>query len=219
MNSTATPNRDPVCGMAVDPSTAKYSYSHEGTTWYFCADHCRQQFIAHPAQYLGKKESGMNHAPRRRVSWSRETLIWLSVLAAVVILVIIARGITRKAVSAQPATTAIGTAAGRDQAIDAGQGGVISEATFERKKSSDQELSFTVSLNTHTVDLLSFNPARQVRMKIGDTEIAPQTAVGLGERSTHHQNYRLTFPAVGSGPAFVVIRDVAGVDRDLPFSL
>lgn len=219
MNSTVTPNRDPVCGMAVDPSTAKYSYSHEGTTWYFCADHCRQQFIAHPEHYLGRKEPNANAVTRRKVSWSREVLVWLSVLAAVVILVMIARGITRKAVSAQPATTAIGTAAGRDQATDAGQGGVISQATFERNDSSAAELTFTVTLDTHTVDLSAFNPASQVRLQQGTTEAAPQTAVGSGERSAHHQNYRLTFPAVGSGPAVVIIRDVAGVDRDLPFSL
>ncbi|HEX4893085.1 MAG TPA: YHS domain-containing protein, partial [Hyphomicrobiaceae bacterium] len=29
--------KDPVCGMTVDPATAKHSHTHEGTTYYFCS--------------------------------------------------------------------------------------------------------------------------------------------------------------------------------------
>ena len=29
--------RDPVCGMAVDPATAKHTAEHAGTTYFFCS--------------------------------------------------------------------------------------------------------------------------------------------------------------------------------------
>jgi YHS domain-containing protein len=44
---------DPVCGMEVDPSTAEWSYEHEGTTYYFCSKGCMDDFIEDPASYLG----------------------------------------------------------------------------------------------------------------------------------------------------------------------
>ena len=36
---------DPICGMTVDPRTAAGSYTHEGTTYYFCSKGCLQKFI------------------------------------------------------------------------------------------------------------------------------------------------------------------------------
>jgi YHS domain-containing protein len=42
---------DPVCGMAVDPATAK-SAEHEGTTYRFCSPGCRKTFTKDPATYL-----------------------------------------------------------------------------------------------------------------------------------------------------------------------
>jgi Cu+-exporting ATPase len=44
--------KDPVCGMTVDPATAKHRHVHDGETYYFCAARCREKFIANPAQYL-----------------------------------------------------------------------------------------------------------------------------------------------------------------------
>ncbi|HVA41273.1 MAG TPA: heavy metal-binding domain-containing protein, partial [Candidatus Binataceae bacterium] len=43
---------DPVCGMKVDPATARHSHVHEGATYYFCCDGCRTKFAAAPAKYL-----------------------------------------------------------------------------------------------------------------------------------------------------------------------
>ncbi|MBK6893620.1 MAG: cadmium-translocating P-type ATPase [Flavobacteriales bacterium] len=48
--------KDPVCGMDVDPTTAKYSSEHEGTTYYFCSEGCRKKFEAEPAKYLAAKK-------------------------------------------------------------------------------------------------------------------------------------------------------------------
>jgi uncharacterized membrane protein YraQ (UPF0718 family)/YHS domain-containing protein len=41
---------DPVCGMAVDKSKARH-LEHEGTTYFFCSDHCKASFEADPAKY------------------------------------------------------------------------------------------------------------------------------------------------------------------------
>jgi Cu+-exporting ATPase len=43
---------DPVCGMKVDPHTAKHRHTHEGRPYYFCAARCREKFIADPGKYL-----------------------------------------------------------------------------------------------------------------------------------------------------------------------
>jgi YHS domain-containing protein/uncharacterized membrane protein YraQ (UPF0718 family) len=42
---------DPVCGMSADPATAP-SHIHEGHTYYFCCDGCRDSFAAEPERYL-----------------------------------------------------------------------------------------------------------------------------------------------------------------------
>src|ERR1700730_16933254 len=44
---------DPVCGMDVDPATARHRAEHDGRTYYFCSAGCRAKFAADPAKYLG----------------------------------------------------------------------------------------------------------------------------------------------------------------------
>jgi Cu+-exporting ATPase len=44
--------KDPVCGMSVDPATAKHRAEHAGATYYFCSAGCRGKFVAEPAKYL-----------------------------------------------------------------------------------------------------------------------------------------------------------------------
>lgn len=41
---------DPVCGMDVEPKTAKTSV-HDGRTYYFCSTNCREKFEAAPNSY------------------------------------------------------------------------------------------------------------------------------------------------------------------------
>jgi len=43
---------DPVCGMTVDPATAKYHAEHDGATYHFCSARCQSKFIAEPNKYL-----------------------------------------------------------------------------------------------------------------------------------------------------------------------
>jgi Cu+-exporting ATPase len=45
--------KDPVCGMSVDPATARGgSFEHAGSTHYFCSAGCREKFAADPQKYL-----------------------------------------------------------------------------------------------------------------------------------------------------------------------
>jgi Cu+-exporting ATPase len=47
---------DPVCGMTVEPTTARGgSASYEGKAYYFCCPSCREKFQAEPKSYLGKE--------------------------------------------------------------------------------------------------------------------------------------------------------------------
>lgn len=43
--------RDPVCGMDVDPKTAKHTSQIEGKTFYFCSPGCKKSFDADPHRY------------------------------------------------------------------------------------------------------------------------------------------------------------------------
>ena len=44
--------KDPVCGMTVDVTTAKYKTTHMGKTFYFCAPGCQKAFEANPHKYM-----------------------------------------------------------------------------------------------------------------------------------------------------------------------
>jgi Cu+-exporting ATPase len=46
---------DPVCGMTVDPHTAKHRADFRGHTYYFCSAGCKTKFTADPQKYLGER--------------------------------------------------------------------------------------------------------------------------------------------------------------------
>ena len=46
--------RDPVCGMSVDPATAKEKVAYMGTDYYFCSAGCRAAFEKDPARYAAQ---------------------------------------------------------------------------------------------------------------------------------------------------------------------
>jgi len=60
-NASRRLEKDPVCGMSVDPHAAKHTAEHGGHTYYFCSAGCRTKFLADPARYLEGK--GMPAAP------------------------------------------------------------------------------------------------------------------------------------------------------------
>ena len=47
---------DPVCGMTVDPHTARHRAEYRRRTYYFCSAGCRTKFAADPPKYLGERE-------------------------------------------------------------------------------------------------------------------------------------------------------------------
>ncbi len=55
--------KDPVCGMTVDPHTAKHRHTHEGHPYYFCSARCREKFIAEPANYLSPASTPAKAVP------------------------------------------------------------------------------------------------------------------------------------------------------------
>jgi Cu+-exporting ATPase len=52
LSKPATVVKDPVCGMSVNPSTAKHRLEHAGKPYYFCCGHCAEKFKADPEKYL-----------------------------------------------------------------------------------------------------------------------------------------------------------------------
>jgi len=46
---------DPVCGMTVDPHTAKHRAEYHGHPYYFCSAGCRTKFVNEPPKYLGER--------------------------------------------------------------------------------------------------------------------------------------------------------------------
>jgi YHS domain-containing protein len=51
------PDEDPVCGMKVDPDTARaqgLTFTHDGREYAFCAKGCMLDFQENPERYLGE---------------------------------------------------------------------------------------------------------------------------------------------------------------------
>jgi Cu+-exporting ATPase len=49
--------KDPVCGMTVDPHTAKHRAEYHGRTYYFCSARCRERFEAEPEKFLSPEQA------------------------------------------------------------------------------------------------------------------------------------------------------------------
>jgi Cu+-exporting ATPase len=58
--------RDPVCGMSVDPAKARARSSHAGTDYFFCCQGCADKFRAAPEKYLAASPAHA-HAPSTMV--------------------------------------------------------------------------------------------------------------------------------------------------------
>ncbi len=44
--------RDPVCGMTVDPEKTQYVLEHEGSKYYFCREGCMKAFAKNPERFI-----------------------------------------------------------------------------------------------------------------------------------------------------------------------
>ena len=56
MNTT---QRDPVCGMMAKPELA---CQNQGTTYRFCSDFCRREFLANPDKYVRRSGQAVHPA-------------------------------------------------------------------------------------------------------------------------------------------------------------
>lgn len=50
--------KDLVCGMEVEKTTADGPVDFEGRQFYFCSPGCKEKFANNPQEYLGKEQSG-----------------------------------------------------------------------------------------------------------------------------------------------------------------
>ena len=57
MKDSKSVTKDPICGMTVDEATALHA-DRDGKTFYFCSDHCRQKFLATPADAKRENKPG-----------------------------------------------------------------------------------------------------------------------------------------------------------------
>lgn len=48
---------DPVCGMAVEREGAPH-LRHDGRTWFFCSEACREEFAADPERFVARAVAG-----------------------------------------------------------------------------------------------------------------------------------------------------------------
>ena len=63
---------DPVCGMTVDPASARGgSYEHRGVTYYFCSPGCRQKFAADADGWLARRPDPHAHSVATAVTLHR----------------------------------------------------------------------------------------------------------------------------------------------------
>ena len=74
--------KDPVCGMSVEPLRAAAQEEHEAKNYFFCSIGCATRFRTDPAKYLSQPKSakGMNgasialdDAPAPPADWKRDT--------------------------------------------------------------------------------------------------------------------------------------------------
>ena len=56
---------DPVCGMSVSAGKRDIVSSHQGSSYYFCAEACRKAFEKDPSKFLASKP------PKRKGLWGR----------------------------------------------------------------------------------------------------------------------------------------------------
>ncbi len=59
----APKEKDPVCGMMVDPQKPAAKHEYKGKTYYFCSARCAERFLREPEKFLAALgKAGMEHA-------------------------------------------------------------------------------------------------------------------------------------------------------------
>jgi YHS domain-containing protein len=52
-------NKDPVCGMEVQPDQAAGQSEYQGQTYYFCCQDCKREFDQDPESFIGQEEDAI----------------------------------------------------------------------------------------------------------------------------------------------------------------
>src|ERR1700687_5116990 len=66
---SAPKEKDPVCGMVVNPEKPVGRVEHAGKTYYFCSARCAERFQKEPAKFLvAPGRAGMEHTPAAKVA-------------------------------------------------------------------------------------------------------------------------------------------------------
>ena len=60
--------KDPVCGMDVDPKTAAWKSEYQGNTYYFCSPGCKRDFDKEPGKYVKVEGNASQDAPHRHAA-------------------------------------------------------------------------------------------------------------------------------------------------------
>ncbi|MEM2347531.1 MAG: YHS domain-containing protein [Sulfolobales archaeon] len=50
---------DPVCGMSIEASKAKFKTLYKGRVYYFCSSYCKKSFEENPEYYIKHGPQGM----------------------------------------------------------------------------------------------------------------------------------------------------------------
>lgn len=53
--------KDPVCGMEVDPKTATNKSTYQGKIYYFCSPGCKRDFDKEPNKYINMGTRDAEH--------------------------------------------------------------------------------------------------------------------------------------------------------------
>lgn len=62
--------KDPVCGMSVDPASAKYRSDYTGKTYFFCSDKCRAKFEHDPKAFVAEGTASAREVPSGEVIYT-----------------------------------------------------------------------------------------------------------------------------------------------------
>ena len=54
---------DPVCGLTVDPTSARKTSDYRATTFYFCSPSCKKAFDVGPSAYVDAADAANDEAP------------------------------------------------------------------------------------------------------------------------------------------------------------
>lgn len=177
---------------------------------------------AHTDRPLQAPSSSVQNAPPHRFRWE------MLIAVVPIVLAMTAAGVffRRQGANGSPASVSatgaiVGTAVGADEVADNGAGNVTASAKYERAKSTAEQIVFTVALNTHSVDLSSFNPAQDILLRASSSEGGKGTLVeDPSGQSSHHRSFQLSFPRPKGDQVTIIVRNVAGVaQRELPFTL